>query len=100
MTSDPDVVEREKRTLETMVGMYCRGNHGTDGDLCPQCAELSDYAFGRIDRCPVRDNRVRCTKCEIHCYSPEMRERTREVMRYSGPRMVLHPIMALRHFIS
>lgn len=100
MTSDLDAVAREKRTLETMVGMYCRGNHGANGSLCPQCAELRDYAFGRIDRCPVRDNKVRCTECEIRCYSPEMRDRIRIVMRYSGPRMVLHPIMALRHFLS
>jgi hypothetical protein len=30
-----------------------------------------------------------------------MRERIREVMRYSGPRMLLsHPLMAIRHLID
>ena len=30
-----------------------------------------------------------------------MREKIRQVMRFSGPRMILkHPIMAMRHVIS
>lgn len=91
----------EKETVAVMIGMYCRGNHGTDGgELCDRCGELLEYAHGRIDRCPIRDRKVRCSRCEVHCYSPEMRERIREVMRYSGPRMVLHPGMALRHLLN
>ena len=35
------------------------------------------------------------------CYRAEMRERIREVMRFSGPRMLLHrPVMACRHVIE
>ena len=64
------------------------------------CIELRDYAFGRIDRCPIRERKVKCSRCEIHCYSPEMRDRIRAVMRYSGPRMALHPMMALRHLMT
>ena len=90
---------RERRTVETMIGMYCRGNHGTSAGLCAECAELRDYAFSRIETCPRRDGRVRCTGCGVHCYNPVMRGRIIAVMRYSGPRMVLHPIMAARHFL-
>ena len=93
-------VEREKETMGIMIGIYCRGNHGGRDDLCPECKELRDYAFGRIDRCPIRDHKVRCSRCEIHCYSPVMRERIRAVMRYSGPRMMLHPVLAIRHLMS
>lgn len=93
-------VSREKGTVETMIGMYCRGVHGSRGGLCPECSELRDYAFGRIERCPRRDDKVRCSDCEVHCYSPAMRERIRTVMRYSGPRMMLHPVMALRHLMG
>lgn len=89
----------EKKTVETMILMYCRGNHGTSGDLCEECSELRDYAFSRIEVCPRRDRKVRCTGCEVHCYRPDMRCRIRAVMRYSGPRMALHPIMAARHFL-
>ena len=37
-------------------------------------------------------------KCPTHCYKPEMRERVRAVMRYSGPRMLReHPVLAIAH---
>ena len=36
-----------------------------------------------------------------HCYKPEMRERIRQVMRYSGPRMITkHPVAAIRHLLG
>ena len=36
-----------------------------------------------------------------HCYKPEMREKIREVMRFSGPRMLLvHLAAAIRHVIE
>lgn len=94
-------IAREKETVRTMVGMYCRGNHGTRrGELCPECSELLEYSMLKIECCPAGENKVRCSSCEIHCYSPEMRDRIRTVMRYSGPRMVLHPGMALRHMLG
>ena len=93
-------IAREKETMEVMIEMYCRGNHGHGDGLCRDCMELRDYAFGRIDRCPIREEKVRCSRCEIHCYSPEMRDRIRAVMRYSGPRMVLRPVWALRHLMT
>lgn len=101
MTDAERQIAREKETMRVMVGMYCRGNHGTPkGALCPECSELLEYASGRIDRCPLRDDKPKCSKCEVHCYSPQMREGVRTVMRYSGPRMVLHPGMALRHMLG
>ena len=43
---------------------------------------------------------VYCRNCKVHCYKPEMREKIREVMRYSGPRMIFHhPAAAIRHVI-
>ena len=34
-------------------------------------------------------------------YKPDMREKIREVMRFSGPRMLFyHPIMAIRHVME
>ncbi len=39
-----------------------------------------------------------CSNCTVHCYKPEMRARIREVMAFSGPRMLLvRPLMVLRH---
>ncbi len=42
-----------------------------------------------------------CSNCRVHCYKPEMRERIRQVMRFSGPRMLfVHPVQAVRHVIE
>lgn len=90
----------EKNTVETMIRMYCRAHHGGE-ELCPACSELRGYAFERIGRCPHGSDKPRCDRCTTHCYKPEMRESIRTVMRYSGPRMMLHhPVMAVRHLRS
>ena len=89
----PDAPEKkrqqEKATVGLMIELYCRGHHGTPkGRLCPDCAALRDYADARVD----------CSVCKTHCYKPEMRERIRQVMRWSGPRMLFHhPVLAVRH---
>jgi hypothetical protein len=63
--------------------------------------ELSDYADARLARCPFGAEKPTCATCPIHCYRPTMRERMREVMRVSGPRMpVRHPILAIRHVLD
>ena len=90
---------REKTTVNLMIELYCRKNHGTKrGELCPECTELRDYADQRSDHCPFMETKTFCSNCRTHCYKPEMRERIRTVMRFSGPRMILHhPVMAVRH---
>lgn len=90
-------VRKEKDTVAFMIRFYCRRKHG-GRDLCPECRELLEYAERRLDMCPFGDSKKSCRHCRIHCYRPEMRERIREVMRYSGPRMFLFsPLEALKH---
>ena len=70
----------------------------TVSPLCPQCQALLDYAHKRLEHCKFGEDKPSCTRCPVHCYKPAMREQIRQVMRYSGPRMLLHdPIMAIRH---
>ena len=86
-----------------MIAIYCRKHHHpqADGGLCPECAGLLAYARQRLDRCPKGNRKTSCRKCEIHCYASDRRERIRDVMRYVGPRMLLHhPVSAIRHLIS
>lgn len=91
-------MDRERRTIEAMVRIYCRDHHGIRGEPCQECSDLREYAFLRLERCTYQDAKPTCTKCPIHCYRPAMRERVREVMRYSGPRMLLrHPYLAIAH---
>lgn len=93
--------EREKETVSLMIRLYCRKKHGTKSGLCAVCRELSDYAATRSDRCPFMETKTFCSNCRVHCYKPEMRDRIRAVMRFSGPRMIFyHPVMAVRHVIE
>ena len=93
-------IEREKKTVERMIEIYCKWNNDEDG-LCSACEDLLEYAHERLDRCPFGNGKPSCKDCEIHCYSTAMRQRIKEVMRYSGPRMLLkHPILTIRHLID
>ncbi|MDO5861339.1 MAG: nitrous oxide-stimulated promoter family protein [Thermoplasmata archaeon] len=97
--------EREQRVVAEMIALYCRGNHDAydrkSKTLCPECSELSAYAAVRTARCPLMSEKTFCSNCRVHCYSPEMRERIRAVMRYSGPRIItVHPILAMWHLVS
>lgn len=102
--------EREKRTISQMIAMHCAGKHSAAsrtekafcGDrICSECASLDTYAVLRTERCRKMDVKTSCEECENHCYAPEMRERIRAAMRYSGPRMLTkHPIAAMRHLLG
>lgn len=93
-------IEREKRIVESMIRLYCRGKEGNN-ELCDDCRALLTYAHARLSRCKFGNDKTSCKRCPIHCYKPDMRSRMRQVMRYSGPRMLFHhPITALRHIFE
>jgi hypothetical protein len=113
-------VVKDTRLLGDFSVIYCRGNHPdavrvplqSDGSslgvygrklpaVCSECAELLRYAEVRRAYCP-KDPKPFCSHCDTHCYSAEMRESMREVMRYSGPRSVTrgHAIDSVRHLIA
>lgn len=93
--------QREKETVSQMIHLYCQKQHGTKQSLCPECAALEEYARLRSAKCPFMGTKTFCSNCKVHCYKPEMREKIRAVMRFSGPRMLfVHPIMAIRHVIE
>jgi len=91
-------MKREKKTIGYMVEIYCKNHHDTHGEICPECRQFQEYAFTRLDKCPFQDKKSTCGKCIIHCYRPDMKEKVKVVMRYSGPRMLIHhPTFALHH---
>ena len=104
-----DKRKREKEMVSDMILLYCRTQHKslrkTTGlgktDLCPECADLEAYARMRSDKCPFMETKTFCSNCRVHCYKPDMRERIRVVMHFSGPRMLfVHPVAAIRHVIE
>jgi hypothetical protein len=99
MNGESRRIQRERKTVSVMIGMYCRARHnGRTDSLCDRCTALHDYAMERIDKCPYCLAKPTCANCPIHCYKKDRRERIRKVMRYAGPRMLTrHPVLALMH---
>jgi hypothetical protein len=94
-------IQREKKTVKVMIRHYCRLFHGNIGDPCTVCSGLERYAEKRLDACPFQEGKTTCSKCHVHCYTPEKREQIRKVMCTIGPRMLLlNPVMGLRHVLD
>lgn len=92
---------RERKTIEVMIRMYCDGYHDGEGCLCDECRQLLEYAGRSLQRCPFREDKPTCANCMVHCFNPDMREKIRGVMCYSGPRMIYrHPVLAFHHLID
>ena len=88
--------QQEQETVAEIIAIYCRAHHGRREGLCPQCESLARYAEARIAACPRMAVKSFCSVCPVHCYAPARRQEIQAVMRYGGPRMLLHhPLMTL-----
>ena len=95
-------IEREKKTITLMIDIYCQKKHGNKkGELCDECKELLEYAHKRLSFCKFGENKSTCSICPIHCYKKDMKEKVKEVMKFSGPRlMTYNPIELVRHALN
>ncbi|MBP7732616.1 MAG: nitrous oxide-stimulated promoter family protein [Caldisericia bacterium] len=90
----------ESKTIKIMIHLYCTKKHGRK-ELCQDCQDLLNYALKRMEFCPNKELKIPCNVCKIHCFKPEMRTMMKEVMKFSGPRMILkHPVIAINHLIQ
>ena len=97
----PNRLKRERQTMKVMIDIYCRAHHHAHTIPCTECRSFLAYAMKRIEKCPFQADKPTCAQCSIHCYKADMREQVRQVMQYSGPRMLIyHPILAIWHFID
>lgn len=88
----------ELRVIEMMIQIYCKKKHGHKHDLCEECQELLEYAKMRIEKCPFMEEKTFCSNCRVHCYKKDMREKVKDVMRFSGPRMMfVRPDLVILH---
>ena len=86
--------DKEKELLTRMISIYEKGHQQ---DL----SELKEYAFKRIDCCPRKEEKTFCSSCPIHCYQKKYRDQIKEVMKYSGKRMLFkHPFITIKHLIN
>jgi hypothetical protein len=102
----PVKVQQDLRTLATFIQIFCKGKKhpgrelvalkGFDTSdlsrkplhLCPACTKLLHHAIIKRTHCPY-DPKPQCKDCTTHCYSKAYRAQIREVMRYSGWRLLL-----------
>ena len=99
-----DVRNKDLKVLITFVATYCAAKHDCRTDfplpgetagrfrngvaLCPDCGRLLEYALEKRRKCPL-DPKPACKNCHIHCYRLEHRAKMREIMAFSGRRMIL-----------
>lgn len=101
MAGKVDWFEDQKASLEVMVKLYCKKNHNSKGQLCEECEEILNYALNRLRNCRYGENKPNCGDCKTCCYKKDMKEKVVNIMRYSGPRLLLHnPRIVFSHFIN
>ena len=95
------------KTLALFVELYCRHKHADEAKeainlrthdveriagrkivLCAECRRLLTHAFVKRSHCPMNPKPA-CKHCPSHCYHPNYRAAMREVMRYSGRKMLM-----------
>lgn len=94
------VIEREKRTIDLMIRLYCRHKLKQKS---PDAAHLALIAYCqcRLDHCRWLDGKPPCRYCTSHCYGREQQEEVRRIMRWMGPRMLLYaPMEVIRHLLK
>ncbi|MBN2159732.1 MAG: nitrous oxide-stimulated promoter family protein [Spirochaetes bacterium] len=106
-------VQKDIAVLAEFIHIYCKANHrnaqrsrpaagGALGvyltaigrDYCTDCSKLILHAASKRLLCPYKPKPA-CKKCPTHCYGPGYRERIREVMRYSGKRLIMRGRLGL-----
>jgi Rieske Fe-S protein len=94
------IIDREKRTIAFMIRLYCR-HRLHQQEPSEEYRALIDYCQHRLDHCRWQDEKPACKHCPCHCYAPAQRECVRQIMRWTGPRMILYaPLEVLRHLLN
>ncbi len=107
MSNPSKGLQHDLRTLALFINLYCRYKHSDlqrqpvemkthdvaaiarrSIELCPECTKLLVHAFTKRSHCPM-DPKPACKHCPNHCYHPTYRAQIREVMKYSGKKMLL-----------
>ncbi|MFO7983179.1 MAG: nitrous oxide-stimulated promoter family protein [Desulfuromonadales bacterium] len=96
---------KDLKVLALFTSVYCHAHH--DGEkgpfdtessalpdlglkhrtFCSECSKFLAYAVTRRLKCPL-DPKPTCKHCHVHCFRPGHREKVREIMRFSGQRLI------------
>jgi hypothetical protein len=94
--------KKDIRLIGKFVEVYCGGKHAEvprkvhqlpadagSVTLCDDCSGFLDYAVQKRLTCPLEKNKPICKRCHVHCYGGLQREKIREIMSYSGRRIIM-----------
>jgi hypothetical protein len=95
--------KKDLKILALFTSVYCADVHSSSrGPLaglpaqldslkryhcCATCQEFLLYAIERRLNCPLAE-KPSCKHCHVHCYRQGHREKVREIMRYSGKKLI------------
>ncbi len=88
-------IKKDEKVLIKFITIYCKEHHLKKGKhefkqgMCKECFELFEYAIQRNIDCPL-DPKPQCKHCRIHCYKPDMKQRIKDVMKFSGLYLIKH----------
>lgn len=92
---------KDIRVIGRFTEVWCAGHEhsGREGfalpgnlkplQLCPECAAFVAYAVQKRKNCPLEAEKPSCKHCRIHCYGPQQRALVKQIMAWSGRRMIL-----------
>ena len=94
--------KKDIRLIGTFIEVYCAAKHQGvsqlrvilpagmgERTLCTECSSFLEYAINKRMNCPLEAEKPSCKHCRIHCYDKPRREKIREVMSYSGRKLML-----------
>lgn len=94
--------QKDIKLIGKFVEVYCVGKHGSiertqfslpaglgERRLCPECSTFMQYAVTRRLKCPLEAEKPTCKHCRIHCYNKANLEKVKEIMAYSGKKLML-----------
>lgn len=94
--------KKDIRLIGKFVEVYCAGRHGAverapfllpeglgERRVCSECTAFMEYAVTKRIKCPLEAEKPSCKHCRIHCYGKAQREKVREIMSYSGRKLMM-----------
>lgn len=106
MITDMETINRQQKNDIRLIGKfvetYCSGKHSGSTRkacslpadlghrlLCSDCTDFLQHAVMKRLNCPLEDEKPSCKRCRIHCYAAPHRENVREIMAYSGRKLIM-----------
>ena len=94
-------IAKDVETIRIMTEIFCHAHHDTKEGMCPECEDFYLYSVKRLACCPFGEKKPVCGSGKIPCFGKGYKEKAKEIMAFSGPRLILkHPYLSFRHLVA